>query len=239
MFVPNPKIIGRFANARINGYSDKQFEHFMRETNGVIDYNEHKYDGKERLQECVSEIVDEPDKITNVNTFGDQQEYKKTMTDNLNNANFAANRQSNDITGNTSEQFEYPNEYIEPYTPPCNQMRYPPPTSYMKYPQHQPMGYKPKRDSFFDGDHVVSNKTIIVIIIVVALLLAFFLVIGIFHHKCSHLEMRIHELQKSLQPTHTITQTVPAPQQNGGQNSVQNSIQTTETISTQQIPLIR
>ena len=234
MFAPNYNIISRFANTRVNGCSDKQFEHFMRETTGVIDYDEHKYDNKERLQECVSEIVDEPDKITNVNTFGDQQEYRKTMTDNLNNANFAANRQNNTITGNTSEQFEYPEAYIEPYTPPCNQIGYPP-ASYMKYPQRQPTDYKPKRNSFFDCDHVISNKTIIIVIIVIALLLAFFIAIGIFYHKCSNLEMRIRELQKSIQPTRTITDTIPLAQQNGGQNS----IQTTETITTQQMPLIR
>lgn len=98
MLLPNPNMIDRFACARVNGLKDETFESMMRENNGGNDYKQNYYNSTPRLQNCINEIVDEPSELTNINSFGNQQKYNKTMTSNLDNSNFAADRRQNMIT---------------------------------------------------------------------------------------------------------------------------------------------
>ncbi len=97
MFIPNPKIVSRFADTRLSGCVDELFENSMRENNNInFDYIQNNLTSENRLNNCVNEIMEQPDEITNVNRFGDQQAYKQAMLNNLNTANFANNRRMED-----------------------------------------------------------------------------------------------------------------------------------------------
>ena len=104
MLLPNPNMIDRFACARVNGLKDETFENMMRDNINSDDYKQNYYNSIPRLQNCINEIVDEPSKLTNINTFGNQQNYNKAMTSNLDNNNFAINRNQNMITQADKEQ---------------------------------------------------------------------------------------------------------------------------------------
>ena len=89
MFIPQPRVIERLADCRLNGYPDVNTESFYKGNPQTFDQNENKYNQHERINKVVNNIVVEPDTLTNVNQNGNtQQDYIDTMTNKLANSNF-------------------------------------------------------------------------------------------------------------------------------------------------------
>ena len=89
MFIPQPRVIERLADCRLNGYPDVNTESFYKGNPQTFDQNENKYNQHERINKVVNNIVVEPDTLTNVNQNGNtQQDYIDNMTNKLNNSNF-------------------------------------------------------------------------------------------------------------------------------------------------------
>ena len=194
MFMPNYNMVNRFANTRVNGCNDEQFESMMREASGVMDYSKNNYNSKPRFESCVSEIIDEPDTVTNTNAFGNQQEYNKTMTDNLNNNNFASTRSENEITGNpTNESFKYVDDFREQYTPQYEDQYYIPYRKNRNNKSNKPVhnfesDYMPIHDYTFGNKICFNTSTIVYIVIIAVILLGCAIAIGVMGYKIHHLK---------------------------------------------------
>lgn len=89
MFIPQPRVIERLADCRLNGYPDVNTESFYKGNSQTFDQQENKYNQHERINKVVNNIVVEPDTLTNVNQNSNtQQDYIDNMTNKLNNSNF-------------------------------------------------------------------------------------------------------------------------------------------------------
>lgn len=198
MFIPNYNLINRYANARVNGYSDEQFESMMKEnySNG-FDHTVDKYNSQPRLESCMSEIVEEPDTTTNVNTFGDQKDYNREMTNNLNNNNFTQVKQNREQFENTA------NDYREMVPPKMKSVSRPqyyhPPVNANNRINRNALDYK---CSFFDGALVIDNKTIVILAIVILIILSFSIVIGVISHRNIILRNKLENLETRMNMEH-------------------------------------
>ena len=86
MFIPQPRVIERLADCRLNGYPDTNTESFYKGNPQTFDADENKYNQRERIDKVVNSLIVEPDTLTNVNANSyTQQDYINDMSNKLNN----------------------------------------------------------------------------------------------------------------------------------------------------------
>lgn len=183
MFALNPAVVNRFANARIHGQEDEQFEAMMGNMNNSF-LKENSNNQQNRFGNCLNEIVDIPDNTTGVNVMGDRDKYANEMTNNMN-TNVV--QQVNSHPSHTQERFQNQNapveDFREQYTsiqPVCKQM------------------CQPIKKSFLEGSFVISNRTLLYVIIALLIILAFFITMGIMCHKNTVLRNKVDDLEIKL-----------------------------------------
>lgn len=191
MFMPNYNIVNRFASARVNGCKDEQFENMMRNQNNVMNLKRNYYDSAPRLENCVSEIIEEPNTITNINTFGDKNNYNNVMTNNLNNNNFTSVG-NNEITQtkNNKENYTPTNDFRYQYLPSNDNEYYEPPS----YVNNNCIN----NDNFLNRSYVINNKQLILIILSISCIFGFILAIGLIYYKNKQLKIKIEEIETNL-----------------------------------------
>lgn len=209
MFSPNPRILGRYADTRVNGLNDEQFESMMREASGRR-YNPlpDKYNSEPRLESCVSEIIQEPDKTIDVNTFGNQDEYNKEMTDNLDNNNFSSRmkhmrERANKMNENSRESFENNYDDVnEHFDRPPVQVRCPEYHGMNPYPmcnnRYLSQRYPYYEQPMFNSSCSISNNTLIYCGIIFAIIIIFGIVFGVMIYKNNMLYEKVNTLETKL-----------------------------------------
>ena len=226
MFIPNYNMVNRFANARVNGCKDEQFEAMMKNENGIMDLKRNYYDSSPRLENCVSEIIEEPNMTTNVNTFGDKNEYSKVMTNNLNNNNFTSAGNTK-ITQEANKESYTPtiNDYRYQYMSPMNREYYEPPyydDNCNNFNQIQ------NNDSFLDKSFTFSAKQMIIVISALVCLFGFILAIGIICYKNKQLNIKLEEIEHNINANKNNKQYIYIPTNNQHYNQEQNTLNDNE-----------
>lgn len=222
MFIPNYNMVNRFANARVNGCKDEQFEAMMKNENGIMDLKRNYYDSSPRLENCVSEIIEEPNITTNINTFGDKNEYSKVMTNNLNNNNFTS-AGNIEITQERNKESYTPttDNYRYQYMSPMNREYYEPP-----YYENTCNNFNQMEnsDSFLDKSFTFSAKQMIIVISALVCLFGFMLVIGIICYKNKQLNIKLEEIEHSINNNKDNKQYIYIPTNNQHYIPNQNTV---------------